>query len=64
MIATVALHRFDCNLKALCHAYLMSTLFQKFNQRGYRKYGRIQYHGVVHRDRVHAAQRFCCGQIE
>ena len=37
------------NLKVLCHdmrrsCVLMSSLFQIFNQRGYRKYGHAQYH--------------------
>ena len=40
-------------LKALkhdirCNCFLMSSLFQKFNQRGYRKYRHAQFHGVVH----------------
>ena len=41
------------NLKALCHyirrnCFLMSSLVQKFNQRGPRKYGHAQYLGIVH----------------
>ena len=40
-------------LKALCHyirrnCFLMSSLVQKFNQRGPRKYGHAQYLGIVH----------------
>ena len=49
-------------LKALCHdircnCFLISSLVQKLNQSGYRKYGYTQYHGIVHGDRTCAAQR-------
>ena len=40
-------------LKALCHdirlnCVLMSSLFQKSNQSGYRKYWHAQYYGIVY----------------
>ena len=44
----------DVTLKALCHyirhnCVLISSLFQKPNQHGYKKYGHTQYHGIVYR---------------
>ena len=56
-------------VKALCHnvrhnCFLMSSLVQKFNQHGYRKYRYAQYRGIVHRNWMRAVTDFVNDQVE